>query len=138
MATARELLSALYEREGELTPTLVVDEARPETSPLHQYFEWNDDVAAEQYRRVQASHLIRSVKITFDGETGQPRPIRGFLAVRDTEDETRSTYMPSVEAFSDPVTRRILLAQMRRDWKAFKQKYDTFQEFRELIREELS
>ena len=138
MATARELLSALYEREGELTPTLVVEEARPETSPLHQYFEWNDDVAAEQYRRVQASHLIRSVKITFDGAGGQPRPIRGFLAVRDPEDETRSTYMPSPEAFNDPVTRRILLAQMRRDWKAFKQKYDTFQEFRELIREELS
>lgn len=51
---------------GTLTPTAVLDDARSPNSPLHDYFEWNDDVAAEKYRLDQARRLIRSVRVEIE------------------------------------------------------------------------
>ena len=51
------------EREGRLSPSQVVNEARNIHSPLHEVFVWDDTVAAEKYRIVQARQLIRSFKI---------------------------------------------------------------------------
>lgn len=31
---------------------VILDAAYPEESPLHKLFEWNDEIAAEQYRRL--------------------------------------------------------------------------------------
>lgn len=67
---AEEELSAIHEREGELTPAVVVDAARPKDAPLHPIFEWDNKKAAEQYRHSQARSLIRAVEIvtTTDGK----------------------------------------------------------------------
>lgn len=51
------------EHDGELSPAIVVDDARSSDSPLHEYFEWDDAVAAEKYRHVIARGLIASVRI---------------------------------------------------------------------------
>ncbi len=42
----------------------LVNEARPNTSPLHPLFEWDDSVAAERFREEQARHIIRNVRFT--------------------------------------------------------------------------
>lgn len=59
MADLRSALTDIYRARGELTPQLVVDEARPKDAPLHDRFEWDNKVAGEAYRRVQAQQLIR-------------------------------------------------------------------------------
>ncbi len=46
---------------GLLRPEDVVEYARPEDSPIHDRFEWDDSVAAEAHRLAQASALIRVV-----------------------------------------------------------------------------
>jgi hypothetical protein len=51
------------EEKGDLTPSALVDEARPVESPLHRAFEWNDAKAAEIYRRQQATIMIRSIVV---------------------------------------------------------------------------
>jgi hypothetical protein len=51
------------EKEDALTPDNVVQEARSPDSPLHDKFEWDDDVAAHQHRLYQARKLIGSIKI---------------------------------------------------------------------------
>ena len=56
-------LEALYRQHGELTPTLVVEDARDTESPLHSHFEWTDTIAAEKYRRMQARKLLASVEV---------------------------------------------------------------------------
>lgn len=62
--TQLEALKAIARRDGGLLrPAAVVENARPEDSPLHGAFEWDDGKAAEQYRLEQAQHLIRSFKI---------------------------------------------------------------------------
>lgn len=56
-------LKAIEDREGRLTPAAVLDVARDKASVLHSEFEWNDGVAAEQWRLEQARRLIRSVTV---------------------------------------------------------------------------
>lgn len=56
-------LERIYERDGFLKPSLIVEEARAENSPLHPYFEWDDSKAGENYRRDQARKLIKEIKV---------------------------------------------------------------------------
>lgn len=60
---AYEELERIREERG-LTPQNVVDESRPKEAVLHPAFEWRDKVAAEEYRKHQARHIIRSVVVT--------------------------------------------------------------------------
>jgi hypothetical protein len=48
-----ERIAVLIERhDGVVTPDLVVDDARDPTSPLHEFFEWDDRDAAERGQTV--------------------------------------------------------------------------------------
>jgi hypothetical protein len=38
--TVGEIFESIEERDGVLSPSAVVDEARPEVSPIHACFEW--------------------------------------------------------------------------------------------------
>lgn len=51
------------ERDGRLTPDDVVEEASSPKSPLHQFFEWDNTVAAYKYRLEQARELIKTVTV---------------------------------------------------------------------------
>jgi hypothetical protein len=55
----RDELKSIFEVNRELTPKIVVNAARKKDSPLHDRFEWNNAVAGEKYREVQAAELIR-------------------------------------------------------------------------------
>ena len=57
--TAGEELNRIYTKNGALNPADIVDESRPEDAPLHDCFEWRDDVAAEKYREQQDAPGIR-------------------------------------------------------------------------------
>ena len=70
--TQLEALKAIAKRDGGfLRPQAVVDAARPEESPLHGAFCWDDTEAARLYRLDQAQRLIRrfTIEIESDGET---------------------------------------------------------------------
>ena len=70
--TQLEALKAIAKRDGGLLrPQAVVDAARPEDSPLHGAFCWDDTEAARLYRLDQAQRLIRrfTIEIESDGET---------------------------------------------------------------------
>lgn len=54
-------LARIRKEQGELTPQAVVDESEPEAAPLHPYFEWDNDTAANEYRLSQSRKLIRAV-----------------------------------------------------------------------------
>lgn len=62
-AIAKRLERIARRNGGILTPDAVVEDARDESSPLHEQFTWDDTEAAKQWRLEQARTLIRSVKI---------------------------------------------------------------------------
>ena len=75
----RELAAA---NGGRLTPEMVVNDARDESSPLHAHFTWDVDQAAAERWLDQARTLIRSVEVTFRTET---TVVRAPYFVRDPE-----------------------------------------------------
>lgn len=70
--TQLEALKAIAKKDGgKLRPQAVVEAARPEDSPLHGAFCWDDTEAARLYRLDQAQRLIRryTVEVESDGDT---------------------------------------------------------------------
>jgi hypothetical protein len=61
-------LQRIYERHGMVTASLVLDEARPESSDIHEVFEWDDAKAGHEFRLIQARTYIREVKIEVSGK----------------------------------------------------------------------
>lgn len=95
----RAALRAL-ERNGRITPELVLSEAVKPTSPLHDHFEWDDTKAAHRWRLVQARELIRSVKVRI---TSENRNISVVRYVRDPEAEaTEQGYVALQQLQKEP------------------------------------
>lgn len=59
----QELERIRCENDDQLRPDDVVYEADDEQSPLHPHFEWDDGIAAHEYRKSTARRLMRSVVI---------------------------------------------------------------------------
>jgi hypothetical protein len=131
----REQLQAIYDRQGRLTPQLVVNAARPTSHSLHNRFEWDDSVAGEAWRRQQAHDLIQSVRVVYKRDPeGEPHTIRAFHAIRSDEvDNNGFIYEPAERVAHDPVLRDIVLRAMEREWKALRRRYGEFAEFAELV-----
>lgn len=137
MADLRASLTRIYEKAGELTPELVVDEARPKTSELHHRFEWDDEIAGEAYRRVQAAELIRSVKVVFsDASTGERKSIRAFHSCRAAGDADRGGYAPTDEIIADDLSLRILRQEFAREIADLKRKYGHLDDYVAWVRAE--
>lgn len=64
----RERIQALYEEHGEITPDIVIADAKKKSSPLHAYFEWDLKKAALQAWIQTARKLINSVKVIVQTE----------------------------------------------------------------------
>lgn len=120
------ILHGIYEANGhELTPAAVVEASRPDDAPLHHRFEWDDSIAGERFREVQAAQIIRSVKVTriTDTERG-PVQVRAFLALGETTDDDLAapwTYVALDDLSADATAQ--ILAQMEKDLSAIRRKY---------------
>lgn len=129
----RSALLAVRAEHGRLTPDAVVTAARPADHPLHSRFEWDDAVAGEEFRRVQARELIRSVRVVYREATEKDpaRSVRAFHAVRD--DEGERDYAPLDDVVASPFLTKLVLADMRREWLALRRRYESFDEFWRLV-----
>lgn len=127
----RDQLQAIYDSHGNLTPAIVVDEARDEAHPLHDRFEWDNIVAGEAWRKRQAHELIRSVKVVYRPATDSEgeRSVRAFHAVPSDDGDDRYWYEPADKVALDSATRELLVREMQRDWQELKRRWAYFQEF---------
>lgn len=141
--TKREIVEAelrhLWDERNRLLPSDVVEVARSEDHPLHDYFDWDDDSAAARFREVQAAMLIRSVKlrVTTVDEAGTVNDysVRGWIAASHTGDE-RSVpkgYLPTGTVTDDPKMKEALLRQMARDAQAFRRRYQHVAEYSTVV-----
>lgn len=130
----RAQLQAIYDQHRKLTPALVVDEARDPQHPLHARFEWDDSIAGERWRHHQAHELITSVRVSYVAPSGKPRDIRQYHAIRG---EKGHVYEPVEKVVADEMMTRILMADMEREWRALKKRYDQFDEFYAMVRRDL-
>jgi hypothetical protein len=127
----RNVLDAIRERHGKLTPRLVVDEARNPKHPLHHRFLWDDKKAADKFRLIQAAQIIRSVHVTVVDEPDQPvQKVRAYLPVAgEDSDDPESSYEPVESIAHSPRALALVRAQMQREWRQLRRKYEAHEEF---------
>ena len=64
-----EELNAIAEKnEGKIKPQDVIERAKVKSSALHDYFDWNNDTAAEKHRLWQARNLINHITVVIKHE----------------------------------------------------------------------
>ena len=143
---AGETCDRLANSDGGLTPQRMVDDARPEDSPMHEEFEWDDRIAGEKYRIEQARAVIRHI-VVVRSDIQTERELKLVLdnsdeveTVRSSEDEIGSKedvqdrgfvstgerltkYVSLESALTNKEWRKNLLAAAMRDLQAFRLKY---------------
>jgi len=62
----QSVVQDLFDRNGSVKSIDLVDKARPTDSQAHPAFEWDDTLAGEEYRLIQARKWIRVVEIIRD------------------------------------------------------------------------
>jgi hypothetical protein len=99
-------------RKGELTPERVVELARSRSSPLHEMFEWDDEVAAHAHRLQQARAIIRSVRVEV---TVDERVLSVPKYVHDPERDETGGYVETMAVASKrSVAARVLRQEFAR------------------------
>lgn len=119
---AREILRRMS-AEGSLTAEEVVRRAKSKRSPLHKFFEWEDEVAAHAYRIEQARELIRSFKIRvtvhnvtfrapeFVKDTTKDAGYTRTITLRTDKDRARDTVIAEFERAASALKRARAVAK---------------------------
>ena len=129
---AGEVMQRL-ESEGKLTPANLVEEARPEDSPIHKAFEWDDAKAAEIYRRQQATKMIRAIVVreadVVEGGSEEVRVKVFNQTERGNAYESLRTILLDVEKTDD------LLDKAKAELRTFRVKYSQLERLSRLMSE---
>ena len=119
-------LERIRQKYGVLDPSLVVEESRHEENVLHKIFCWDDERAAELYRKQQARNLIRNIRVIVTNKNVDIA-VRAFVNVRPMAGAYRS-YMPTQEVIENDEAYKDLLEQARGDMEDFITKYAQIEE----------
>lgn len=113
----------------EVTPANVLEKARNKRTELHKCFEWNDSVAGEKYRLIQARDIIRHFVIYTPDEENLPK-------IRSYQISTECTrYEPTRMFLQNPDEYTELLKRAKNELEAFKQRYKTLTELETIFEE---
>lgn len=125
-------LELLRERsKGELTPQDVLADAKNHNSPLHSFFEWDEGIAAEQYRLQQARGLIRAVVAVYVDETEPAKRVQAFVHIPESG---APHYRATEHAMSQERTREMVLRQAWREFQSWKKRYSHLDELAEFFK----
>ena len=119
-ATADQAAQAFKEIESKtkLTAEAVVEYSKPEDSVLHNDFEWNDDVAAHQYRLQQARCMIGNLTVTVEQDDSAAEPVRAYFHIAE-----KKAYERAEVVVQDEDKMASVRKEARRELEAFERKY---------------
>lgn len=126
---AGKVMEELEQTVG-LTKKTLVDASRPEDAPLHKAFEWNDAVAGEKYREIQAGKMITNIKIVT--KVDETKKTRGFVTL-DYGVGKPGVFESTEKVLSVTEKKNRLLTLAIRDLQAFRRKYISLSELGELF-----
>ncbi len=129
-----EYLEQIEREEGAINPAILVDKSRDQQSPTHECFEWNDSIAAEEYRVVQAREVMRFIVTVAEAEE-EPREVRAFYSVADKTEPSQTFYISRDKALADEEYREYILNQARNELESFRRKYEHLAELAGVVRE---
>ncbi len=113
-----------------LTTKSLVEASRPEDAPLHKEFEWNDSVAGEKYREIQAGKMITNLKVVT--KVDETKKTRGFVSLEYGVGKP-GVFESTEKVMSVTEKKNRLLTLAIRDLQAFRRKYISLSELSELF-----
>lgn len=125
-ADAQKVADEIGERK--ITPEEVLEIARNENSELHKCFEWDDTVAAEKYRLMQARKII--VNLVYTPKNKEEQPVRCFQITSETR-----TYQPTKCFVVQQDEYQTLLKRAKSELESFRQRYKTLTELESIFEE---
>lgn len=122
-------VNEIYLAYGEVKPSVLVDEAQPEDSPIHSAFEWDDFKAGREYRLMQARGYIRRVTITIEDRDERLIHIPQVEVIDDNGDMIEPTgregcYKPISVVVRDHTDYDRAMDQVRSQMAALRRSYD--------------
>ena len=118
--------------EGELTADTLLESAKDKDNVLHSEFEWNNRKAAHEYRKTQASKMIRSVEVVIEKMPKKSTRVYEVTVAKDRvahkTGKPRRVYSNIEEIMSDPEDRQYLIGEAIKDLIRVRQRYSLLQE----------
>ena len=125
---ANKVAQEIREIGEEVTSQQIVDRARDESSELHKCFEWDDTIAAEKWRLVQARYVVHHLVIK-EESVPQDRPeIRYFVKPKSEGGYKQTRVVVRIDTEYNA-----LLKQAWAELQMFKQKYSMLSELQEIF-----
>ena len=110
-----------------ITPQNVVELARNENSVIHNDFEWNDEIAGEKYRIIQAADMIRSLVIETKEE--EKPPVRALQITT-----VANVYKPTEFFLKNEDEYQSLLKRALAELQGFKSRYSSIAELEDIFK----
>jgi len=133
VVAAREL-SQCTDDTGHIMPQLVVNRARSEQSPIHDEFEWNDTIAAEEHRKAVARIMACSIIAVVVRAKSDPVNVEtDIIKSQRALVHMNSGYRWADEVLNEEAAYAYLLSQAKRDAQMFAMKYRSLGEVGAII-----
>ena len=88
-----KVVQEIYDKEGAVQPSVLVEKARPKNSPAHAGFTWDEPKAAYEYNLIEARSWIRTVHIVPAAKAPAERMIH-VPATERSDDSNEGSYKP--------------------------------------------
>lgn len=127
-ADAQKVTDEILSIGDSATPQQIVELAKDEATELHKCFEWDDAVAAYQFRLQQARNITHHLVIEENEPQPDKPPIRYLVMT-----EKGSGYKPITAVFKREDEYQQLLRTAMAELRAFKTKYARLSELQEIF-----
>lgn len=128
-ADASKVAEELLQLGDEYSLSDVVKKARNEDSEMHGVFEWDDSIAGEKYREIQAGKMVRNIVFVKESNSKEKSNVRFFMSTGNRD----STYSPTKLIVRNRSAYEELLDRALNELRAFKKKYATLSELEEIL-----
>ena len=128
------VVEQLEEKNGTATREAFLEASRPEKSPTHCLFEWDDNVAAEKWRLSQSQSIITSLRVVYLDDDKQKVKVSAFI--NTSKQKERATYESIEIALQDSGKRQLVLNRLRGELDAFIVRNQHIEELADLLEEE--
>lgn len=127
-------LEDIEKNAGAVTKELFLDASRPDSSPTHSLFDWDDKSAAEKYRLVQSGRIINNLVVTIKkSKNDDPIATKAVVNV-SVKDKEKATFVSTIKAMSDEGQRNNVLRRALHEMQAYEDRYRSFKELEKVFK----
>lgn len=111
------VLEQLEAENGKVTADDFLEFSRPEESPTHSIFEWDDTKAAELWRHTQSRTTINNLRVEYANADGERVKVSAFI--KTSVPGSNTAYENIQMALSDEEKKEIVLARIQKELDSF-------------------